>query len=119
MTTSKGTDDTVVRIDAGQLSGVRTADGGYRWIASRITDAFDTNGNPYRAASWRDVDAEMRALTQRQGAQAALLAAADHAGADRGLPIADRLEAGARAVGIRDFRPDRVLELRLAAASGR
>lgn len=48
--------------------------------------------------------------------QAALLAAADHAGADRSLPVAERVTAGAAAVRMRDFHPGRVLELRLAAA---
>jgi len=50
--------------------------------------------------------------------QAALLAAADAAGTDPGLPLERRVSAGAAAVGIRDFRPDRVLEIRLAAARG-
>jgi len=50
--------------------------------------------------------------------QAAILAAADHAGADPGLPLEERLTAGAAAVGIRDFTPDMALELRLARAAG-
>lgn len=50
--------------------------------------------------------------------QAALLDAATHAAVPETLPLDARLEAGARAVGIRDFRPDRVLERRLLAARG-
>ena len=50
--------------------------------------------------------------------QAAILAAADHAGVDPGAPLEDRLTAGAAAVRIRDFTPDMALELRLARATG-
>jgi glutamate formiminotransferase len=50
--------------------------------------------------------------------QAAILAAADHAGVDPTLSLEDRLVRGAAAVRIRDFTPDMALELRLARATG-
>ena len=50
--------------------------------------------------------------------QAAILAAADHAGVDPVAPLEDRLTAGAAAVRIRAFTPDMALELRLARATG-
>ncbi len=45
----------------------------------------------------------------------ALLDVADHAGADPGLTVEDRLAAAARAIRLRDFSPLQALELRLAA----
>jgi glutamate formiminotransferase len=52
---------------------------------------------------------------------AALLAVADHAGADRAAATATRLEAAASYLRLRDFSPLQALELRLEAArdSGR
>ena len=50
--------------------------------------------------------------------QAAILAAADHAGVDAALPLEARLAQGAAAVGVRDFTPDMALELRLSRAAG-
>ncbi len=51
---------------------------------------------------------------------AAFLAVADHAGAEAGLPVEDRLAAAAAFLRLRDFSPLQALELRLAAAaSGR
>jgi glutamate formiminotransferase len=49
--------------------------------------------------------------------RAAILAAADHAGASSVAPLEERLAAGAAAIRIRDFTPDMALELRLARAS--
>lgn len=49
--------------------------------------------------------------------QAAILAAADHAGVSADRPLEERLTAGAAAIRIRDFTPDMALELRLARAS--
>lgn len=50
--------------------------------------------------------------------QAAILAAADHAGFATSLPLEERLVRGADAVRIRDFTPDSALELRLARTAG-
>ncbi len=50
--------------------------------------------------------------------QAALLDVAAHIGADDAVPAERRIEAAAEALRIRDFRVDKVLELRLAAATG-
>jgi glutamate formiminotransferase len=50
--------------------------------------------------------------------QAAILSAADRAGMDPALPVAARLDAGARALRIRDFVPTMALEQRLATAAG-
>jgi glutamate formiminotransferase len=47
---------------------------------------------------------------------AALLDVADRAGAPSDAPLEVRLQAAARAIRLRDFRPDMALELRLAAA---
>ena len=47
---------------------------------------------------------------------AALLDVADHAGADAGLPVEDRLKAAAGALRLRDFSPQMALELRLQAS---
>ncbi len=47
---------------------------------------------------------------------AALLDVADRAGAPDGAPLEERLAAAARAIRLRDFRPDMALELRLTAA---
>lgn len=45
----------------------------------------------------------------------ALMDVADHAGVAADLPVEERVSAGAAALRIRDFQPDRALELRLAA----
>jgi glutamate formiminotransferase len=47
---------------------------------------------------------------------AAFLDVADRAGAPSDAPLEARLQAAARAIRLRDFRPDMALELRLAAA---
>jgi glutamate formiminotransferase len=47
---------------------------------------------------------------------AALLAVADHAGAEPGLPVEDRLRGAAAWLRARDFRPDVALEVRLGSA---
>ena len=50
--------------------------------------------------------------------EAALLAVADHAGADPSLPVDSRLATAAGYLCLRDFSPLRALERRLAAMSG-
>lgn len=78
---------------------------------------------------WR-VWEEVAALAREEGTEAAeseliglaplaaLLAVADRAGADPGLPVEARLAAAAAAIRLRDHTPLQALELRLAAAAG-
>lgn len=98
------------------------------WIAERGRAQVSMNLLDYRVTPiWRvwEAVAELAAEEGVVPAEseliglaplAAFLDIADRVGVPRDAPLEERLQAAARAIRLRDFRPDMALELRLAAA---
>ena len=74
---------------------IATALGGWRWFAVRVEPVFYADGDRWRVASWRDIDAEVRARGAGVGAGTGLEATL-HALADPHVVLAPvRDDAGA------------------------